>query len=265
MSWYRIIPLDVLMFRDSRPFSPGEGSWAKGLFPPMPITVFHGLRSLLDPRLSKTERTNRNLKFLGPFLCDPEGSLYLPTPKDLVCLYPEGVGAKEASDRWESVHRLQPVQQDDAWKHLAFASAYPTPQSPMVVSRELGKQQTAGKRLGEPQPWIRASALENYFQGKETHWQPEAFSSEEPLFHKDPWDVQVMPHIQMKAGERQVEESDGYFTEVAVRMKSGWHFVVHFDPETFSTPGVIRLGGEGHRAIVEKMDGEPISSHPDSR
>lgn len=251
MTWYRITPLDVLLFRDSRPFSPAEGSWAKGLFPPMPITVFHGLRSLLPQRTSKAERMNRNLTFLGPFLCDGKGALWLPTPKDLVCLYPKDVGAKKASDRWESVHRLQPAPDDPGWDHLAFAEGYP---APMVITKTI-HDEARDKRLGEPQPWMRAKYLTEYLDGQESSWTQDTLK-EKPLFHSDPWDFQVMPHIKMKAGERQVEESDGYFTEVAVRMRPGWHFVVRFDSDNEALPeqGVIRLGGEGHRAMVEKMN-----------
>jgi len=260
MTWYRITPLDVLLFRDSRPFSPAEGSWAKGLFPPMPITVFHGLRSLLPQRTSKAERTNRDLTFLGPFLCDPEGALWLPTPKDLVCLYPKDVGAKKASDRWESVHRLQPAkicnseEQDPAWKYLAFAKNYP---APMVITKTL-HDEARDKRLGEPLPWIRAKYLTEYLDGQESSWKQDTLK-EKPLFHSNPWDFQVMPHIKMKTGERQVEEADGYFTEVAVRMRPGWHFVVRLDSGNEALPeqGVIRLGGEGHRAMVERISDPP--------
>ena len=46
--WFRITPLDVLLFREAKPFSPVEGAWAKGLFPPMPITEFQAMRSLLE-------------------------------------------------------------------------------------------------------------------------------------------------------------------------------------------------------------------------
>ncbi|PSN20669.1 CRISPR-associated protein Cmr3 [filamentous cyanobacterium CCP5] len=263
MTWYRITPLDVLLFRDSRPFSPTDGSWAKGLFPPMPITVFHGLRSLLtqrtqeDKRQRQKEERLRDLTFLGPFLCGPDGALWLPTPKDLVCLYPKDVGTKKASDRWESVHRLHPAkickseEQDPAWKYLAFAKNYP---APMVITKEI-HDKAKNKRLGEPQPWIRAKYLAEYLDGKELGWQQDTLE-EKPLFHNDPWDLQVMPHIKMKTGERQVEGSDGYFTEVAVRMRPGWHFVARLESPDESLPeqGVIRLGGEGHRALVEKMD-----------
>ncbi|NJO86033.1 MAG: hypothetical protein HC818_05105 [Synechococcaceae cyanobacterium RM1_1_27] len=47
LHWYALDPIDVLLFRESKPFSPGEGSWAKGLFPPMPTTIFQALRSAL--------------------------------------------------------------------------------------------------------------------------------------------------------------------------------------------------------------------------
>lgn len=253
MTWYAITPLDVLLFRDSRPFSPGEGSWAKGLFPPMPITVFHGLRSLLSQRTTKAERENRDLEFLGPFLCDAMGDLWLPTPKDLVCLYPKDVGAKKASDLWDEVRRLKPAPLDDGWKYLAFEQAYPAPPAPMVVSQAI-HQQAKDHRLGEPLPWIRASRLAEYLQGQENHWKAKDFSKEKPLFQADPWDIQVMPHIQMEKDKRQVLDADGYFTEVAVRMQPGWGFVAYLaGPETVAENGVVRLGGEGHRAMVEKI------------
>lgn len=38
MQWYVIEPLDILLFREAKPFSPGEGAWAKSIFPPVPTT-----------------------------------------------------------------------------------------------------------------------------------------------------------------------------------------------------------------------------------
>ncbi|WOD37195.1 type III-B CRISPR module-associated Cmr3 family protein [Nodosilinea sp. E11] len=256
MTWYRITPLDVLLFRDSRPFSPTDGSWAKGLFPPLPITVFHGLRSLLNPRTSKAERTNRNLRFLGPFLCDSNGNLWLPTPKDLVCLYPDGVGAKQSSNRWEAVRRLKPAPEDEQWQHLAFDNTHP---APMVTPYEVYQETLQAKqRIGAPQPWIQAKYLAEYLDGQEATWNPKEIEAK-PLFHPNPWDLQIMPHIQMQSGTRQVQDADGYFTEVAVRMQPGWHFVAQFDSPDEAPPeqGVIRLGGEGHRAMVEQIPEPP--------
>jgi CRISPR-associated protein Cmr3 len=254
MTWYRITPLDVLLFRNSRPFSPADGSWARGLFPPMPMTVFHGLRSLLRQRTTKDERTNRDLDFLGPFLRDGEDRLWLPTPKDLVCLYPPSVGAKERSDGWHSVHRLQPAPEEPSWTHLAFDTGHP---APMVVTKAI-HDQAGEQRLDQPPPWIAASSLVDDLNSRELQWK-QSSQPQSPRFHPDPWDCQVMPHIQMKPGERQVKDEDGYFTEVAVRLWPGWHFVARFDSPEEAPPqrGVIRLGGEGHRALVEPIPEPP--------
>lgn len=83
--WYKIEPLDILLFRESKPFSPGDGSWAKGQFPPAPITVFQALRSALEARTNKEDK-KRDLSFLGPFLLDGNDNLYLTTPKDLIAV-----------------------------------------------------------------------------------------------------------------------------------------------------------------------------------
>lgn len=134
MDWFRITPLDVLLFREAKPFSPGEGSWAKGLFPPMPITVFQAMRSLLDyrecdRRLSHTEWSEvRNLTFLGPFLQDPTGNLWFATPKDLIGIRAKQNGQsaigspKGSTDQWERLERLMPFPQaDEGWSALGFS------------------------------------------------------------------------------------------------------------------------------------------------
>lgn len=249
MHWYTITPLDVLMFRDSKPFSPGEGSWAEGLFPPMPITVFQALRSLLSKSDNKNNGTQDDLKFLGPFLLDSKHTLWLPTPKDLICLYPKGVDRKVASDGWVEIQRLQPVcYESEKWKHLVFDS---TAISPLVVDKQWGGT------ISPPKSWIKAKALFDYLDGKKnnSNWHKKDFCSK-------PWDTQVLPHIQMQPDKRQVKDSDGYFTEVAVRMKEGWCFVAGFSEEI--PESVVRLGGEGHRALVSPLQNTSLEAQLNS-
>ncbi|MDF5733642.1 MAG: type III-B CRISPR module-associated Cmr3 family protein, partial [Rhizonema sp. PD38] len=45
--------------------------------------------------------------------------------------------------------------------------------------------------------------------------------------------------------------ADGYFTEVAVRLQDEWCFVAAFSEEI--SESVVRLGGEGHRAIISRL------------
>lgn len=253
MHWYKITPLDILLFRDCKPFSPGDGSWAKGLFPPMPITVFQTLRSALrssaslslsSPTTNKQERAKRDLTFLGPFLLDSNNTLWLPTPKDLVCLYPPGEDRKTASDNWSEIQRLQPVNhQHGAWKHLVFDGEQI---NPLVLNKKWEGN------ISPPKPWIKAEALFDYLEGKKnsSNWCKEDF-------HGNPWKTQVLPHIQMQTDKRQVKDADGYFTEVAVRLSDGWCFVAALSQEALSkevSESVVRLGGEGHRALVSRLE-----------
>jgi CRISPR-associated protein Cmr3 len=250
MYWYTIEPLDVLLFRESKPFSPGDGSWAKGLFPPMPITVFQALRSLLDSTDPKKKDKQRNLQFLGPFFLDDRNQLWLPTPKDLVCIRTKKsadektqISNKEASEDWDKIDRLEPINlQNEAWQHLCFDNQSLPPMVPQVLEP---KQYVCGK----PKPLIKAEALLKYLQGNHQNLQKDDF-------YENPWKPQVLPHIDIESGTRQVKDSDGYFTEVAMRLKPGWKFVAAMSEPLFDKSinlNVVRLGGEGHRAIVSPL------------
>ncbi len=235
MHWYAITPLDVLLFRDARPFSPGAGSWARSVFPPMPVTVFQALRSSLPQRTERATRTQRDLEFLGPFLRDAQQQLWLPTPKDLIAVYPPEADRKQTKDGWDRLHRLAPVDSAmDSWQHLGFSN---DPMPPLVIPTAIHQP------YNNANPWIRATALDRYLKG-----QYQDLTSAD--FHDDPWDVQVMPHIHMEEGMRQVRESEGYFTEVAIRLKPGWHLVAAISQALPEQQTVVRLGGEGHRALL---------------
>jgi CRISPR-associated protein Cmr3 len=252
MHWYKITPLDLLLFRDCKPFSPGDGSWAKGLFPPMPITVFQAMRSLL-PQTNHENRTQRHLSFLGPFLLDSQQTLWLPTPKDLVCLYPPGQDRKTATDNWSEILHLQPIPKDEeAWKHLAFDEEEI---DPLVLNKKWDGN------ISLPKPWIKAEALFGYLTGQKNNINCAQKDSEKPSttwdkkdFHHNPWKTQVLPHIQMQPDKRQVKDADGYFTEVAVRLEDGWCFVAALSGDILARESIVRLGGEGHRALVSHLE-----------
>jgi len=258
MYWYTIDPLDVLLFRESKPFSPGEGSWAKGQFPPLPITVFQALRSVL-PRNHNEER---NLEFIGPFLIHKEyeeatekNVLFLPTPNDLLAVNHKSNDPENPSDdnykdkvhNWTEVERLTPAsQQGGGWEFILFDSEHEQ-LSPMVAPMSgIGENKYI---CGRPQPWIKADALIDYLGGNRlTNYED---------FQENPWTVQILPHIHMESGVKQVRDEEGYFTEVAIRLHSGWKFVVGFSCQ-LDRDFVVRLGGEGHRALVSPLSSFPI-------
>jgi CRISPR-associated protein Cmr3 len=254
MYWYTLEPIDVLMFRDAKPFSPEVGAWATGMFPPLPITVFQALRAAA-PHRSQPER---HLDFLGPFLVDSNHQFWLPTPKDLLCVnhtsnnspssnqpdsdypdsdYPDSEFEKRIST-WQSTARLQPANlRDDHWQYLCLDRHFSPDGLVPAVAPSLDEGQYI---CGRPDPWISLTGLQAYLRG-------EAIQSVQD-FQPDPWSTQVLPHTKMKLESRQVRDSDGYFTEIAIRLDPGWRFAVATNERMRST--IVRLGGEGHRAIL---------------
>lgn len=239
MQLYAIDPVDILLFREAKPFVPGEGAWAKGLFPPMPITVFQALRSALEHYQNK----DRNLEFIGPFLLDADNTLWLPTPKDLLAIRvgrdnsetAEG-SDQDATKNWDRLTHLVSVEElSDIWQAINFSSEVVKPMVPPQLEN--------GEFIcGRPESWIKAEALIRYLQGND-NYKPEDF-------HSDPWKAQVLPHIQIESGTRQVKDEDGYFTEVAMRLEPGWKLVAGMSGENLNEQTVVRLGGEGHRVLV---------------
>lgn len=86
----RIDALDTLFFRDGKPFSLGEETWAEGVFPPAPSVLYGSLRSwyfALHPseiiKAGTVDDPTKNLKIKGiHFLLDDE--LHFVCPLDYV-------------------------------------------------------------------------------------------------------------------------------------------------------------------------------------
>jgi CRISPR-associated protein Cmr3 len=85
-----ITPLDTLFFRDGKPFSWGEETWAEGIFPPYPSTLYGALRTLWFAanikELKKAKAPDdptKNIKINGIFI-KRHRILYFPIPMDFV-------------------------------------------------------------------------------------------------------------------------------------------------------------------------------------
>ncbi len=91
----KIEPLDTLFFRDGRPFTMGDDSWANGVFPPYPSVIYGALRSLyFSEHISELKNASpanvfsandptRNLKIKGIYFLEGN-NIYLPLPNDCV-------------------------------------------------------------------------------------------------------------------------------------------------------------------------------------
>ncbi len=91
----KIKPLDTLFFRDGKPFTMGEETWANGVFPPYPSVIYGALRSAyFSDHIDELEKANdvddptvddptKDLKIRGICLLEDD-DIYLPLPNDCV-------------------------------------------------------------------------------------------------------------------------------------------------------------------------------------
>ena len=87
----RIDPFDPLFFRDGKPFSMGEDTWANCIFPPSPSVIYGALRTVyfsnhiveLDHATTEQDVT-KNLVIKGIYLLDNSNTILLPLPLDFV-------------------------------------------------------------------------------------------------------------------------------------------------------------------------------------
>ena len=228
MFWYRLIPLDVLLLRDAKPFTPGERAWAGSTFPPTGDAIAGAVQGLLG----KTP----DLNLTGPFLCrqvQHEQKLYFPRPLGFV------------GDR-----SLIPLPWMGAESQMKFEKSAPQPLViPFDPNREKDELDDEIKPIKYRQYLPADVVLEYLTNGKipSNAWECECDSEEKP------WKIESRSHNSIEPGTRQVKDESGYFVENAVRLHPDWSIAFQIDKE-LPTGETLRLGGEGHRVLLERCD-----------
>lgn len=225
MAWYTLTPLDVLLFRDAKPFTPGERAWAGSLFPPNGHAIAGALRGDLGE--------SAKLTIQGPFLCREE-ILYFPRPMS-------HVGSQS----------LTPISWlDDAHPcyQMRWEQAQPTP---LVIAERSELPDSEDESPEEhKREYLPFDVVQTYVETGSIP--PEAWQMQHPG-EDQPWTTETRPHNALDPGTRQVKGADGYFVEKAIRLKSRWCLAIGLDRE-IPTPTTLRLGGEGHRVLLERCD-----------
>ena len=238
MYWYKLTPLDILMLRDAKPFSPQERAWAGSVFPPNGHTIAGALRGLLG---------KETFNIVGPFLCyeNTENTLYLPRPLGFVkstALVPLKWETKSHINNalWDETqpcplvkpHNAKDEDEEDEKDEEKINSLQKCEESSEVKFRQ----------------YLPYCVVKNYLETGEInkdHWQVVDGTHEDK-----PWTIETRSHNSIEPGTKQVKDADGYFVENAIRLHQNWSFAIGINHE-ITTPATIRLGGEGHRVIVE--------------
>lgn len=228
MNWYTITPLDILLFRDAKPFTPGERAWASSTFPPNGHTIAGALRKLLGDKI--------DLQITGPFLCRDE-TLYFSRPIGFVGSIP-----------------LVPLAWDEN-SNLHQALWDKQQPCPLVKPSDCNNEdERKDAEIGNYKfrEYLPFTTVKNYLESgkiKRSDWLTEDKTKTEI----EPWLVETRSHNAIQEGTRQVKDADGYFVENAIRLKEGWSLAIGLD-QAIKTPAIIQLGGEGHRAILQRVE-----------
>ncbi len=228
MYWYSITPLDVLLLRDARPFSPGDRAWASSVFPPNG----HSIAGALSALLNRSQGNKDKYRIKGPFFCFDE-TLYFPRPLGFIGSTP-----------------LVPVDWDEN-SPLHHVKTNPLQPRPLVRPSwsEQDEEEAAVPEAGYRQylPFTTVAAYLDTGKINAADWQLQNPGEDQP------WTIETRPHNTIQADKRQVEDADGYFIENSIRMLSGWSLAIGVDVE-IDTPTTLRLGGEGHRVLLHRCD-----------
>lgn len=232
MYWYTLTPLDVLLFRDAKPFTPGARAWSQSVFPPTGHAIAGALRGLLG--------SSSQLKLIGPFLCHNSKTLYFPRPLGFVQKTPLAPLA------WNPQSHLYQALMSD-----------PCHPQPLVTLGMLTDDEDEDDDVipdsgtdGKYRQYLPYDVVRKYLETGQID--PQEWLVSFP--HEDkPWTVETRTHNAIEVGTRQVKAADGYFVENAVRLHAGWSLAIALSLE-IPTPATLRLGGEGHRAILQQCD-----------
>jgi CRISPR-associated protein Cmr3 len=224
--WYKISPVDILLFRDAKPFTPGERAWAVSVFPPSGHTIAGAIRSTIDRQL--------DLELIGPFLCYRD-TLYFPRPLNFVN------GDRLVPLAWHEKHPLS--------GQIIWDESQP---NPLVMPRK--KQAPSASMAPTYRQYLPVDAIESFLKTGDIS--RESFSvpskeAEDLSSEQQPWKTETRSHNAIDNHTKQVKDSSSYFIENAVRLLPNWTIAIGLDIN-IPTPAVIRFGGEGHRAILHQ-------------
>jgi CRISPR-associated protein Cmr3 len=223
MYWYTLTPLDILLFRDAKPFTPGERAWAGSVFPPNGQAIAGAIRGLLNSK--------QNLTLKGSFLGYKE-ELYFPRPLNYV--------GKDL------LHPLTWLDKNSPYRQMLWDRFSPAPLLKKAPDKEEEKENNIEQK---PRNYLPCSVINKLLDNQK-------LKAEDWLCKKgekpEPWTIETRSHNCLVSGTRQVKDADDYFVENAIRLHTGWSMAIGLDKKIPDTPTSMRLGGEGHRVLVEE-------------
>jgi CRISPR-associated protein Cmr3 len=260
MSWtgYRLVPEDVLFFRDAKPSSIGDDHYLRSIFPPLPSTLYGLTRTqrLLEEGsdLSAVSREwwsklpdelrgeigewgkHGSLRLRGPWL-QREHEVFIPAPLDL------RIASKSPEDPDEprtvtAVTRLLPAAHDRAKRGWSHALA--------VMSPKANSEEAGGKsaKLDPPRSWfLNMEGAKRWMEGGAPL--PNDFVDSRAL-----WCDELRTGVGLQQKHRAHEEGKLY-TFGFIRLRRGVSIGFELEGGALQPGCHVRIGGENRLARLE--------------
>lgn len=230
MYWYTLTPLDILLLRDAKPFSPGERAWAESIFPPNGHTLAGAFKSILG---------DKYLQLKGAFLAyqnsQGETKLYFPRPLNLVGSTP-----------------LVPLDWNKQLplNHAFWDKTKPCPLTKIKQKTEKNNTHLENEDNNKYRQYLPWDIIKKYLETGKLAPEDLLLPENEP---EKPWVKETRSHNAIDNQSKQVKDADGYFVENAIRMLPNWSLAIGINQQ-ISSPITLRLGGESHRVILTKCE-----------
>jgi len=253
--WLKIEPLDVLLFRGSRPFTAGEVIRAASHFPPTPLTMVGAVRAVMlhhlglnlngftgDNRLGGPDNLGP-LRFRGPFLVWRDTSYgqeaLLPIPKDIL------VSKQPGGELYPDYLRPE----EPAWPGLAVSP----PSLPyQLVSRTEGV--TSPEKEDEARVYLRGSRLAAYLTRDSINQ-----TNQTDILKKITVAIPE-PRLGIRLTPQRTAETGQIYMVEFTRLETGVSLVVevtssHDDVASLlPKQGFLPLGGEARAAYFQRLN-----------
>lgn len=238
----KIDPLDTLFFRDGKPFTMGEDSWASGIFPPYPSVIYGALRSAyfsnhVDELKKATEwgDPTRNLKIKGiHFLVGGDkGNIYSPLPND--CVQKKG-----DDDNVVSILRMDELAD--------VKSSCPTRYA--IKSELIEKVESVSGGI------INITSLRKYLECTNDSFSPILKITDKVL---------AEPKIGIGISNKTGTAEEGMLYRVGMNRLDGLSLLIDFEGLDLPGEGMMKLGGEGKAVCYKKTKEHTNPSIYDSK
>jgi CRISPR-associated protein Cmr3 len=226
----RVEALDTLFFRDGKPFTMGQETWADGVFPPYPSVVYGALRSAyFAQHIEELNKANQKddptagLRIKGLFL-EIDNDLCLPLPLDCV---------EEKINSYDQVAFQLKLEEN------TMVSSAPT----SYILGSDGDSQVENVREGylndlDFRRYLDATMNEYYYYNLSEY----VFAEEKIGIAKDNFTSVA-------------EKSKLY--RITLRRLNNVSIIIDFEGLKLPESGFLKLGGEGKAVTYESIEGLP--------